>query len=190
MTRRGFSLLEIIIATAVLAASAMVLISLIGLGAKYGNRAEERTIALSQAESLMDEFLAQLGQTEKQDEQSGILAGPPQRSYRIIATPFELNSNSRSAGSRDNSGQASNGQANGGQSSNGRASSGLLRVTVQVFESSSSNLGTTLNTAEVKPMIELSRLIRRPADVLESGQAPLQQADSNAMDFSQPGELP
>ena len=85
MTRRGFSLLEIIIATAVLAASAMVLISLIGLGTKYGNRAEERTIALSQAESLIDEFLAQLGQTEKQDEQSGILAGLPQRSYRIIA---------------------------------------------------------------------------------------------------------
>ena len=84
MTRNAFSLLEIIIATAVLAASAMVLSSLIGLGSQYGNRAEERTIALAQAESLMDEFLAELGSESNQTaENTGELPGPPQRGFRI-----------------------------------------------------------------------------------------------------------
>ena len=91
MTRSAFSLLEIIIATAVLAASAMVLSSLIGLGSRYGNRAEERTLALSQAESLIDEFLAQLdSETDQAKESTGELPGPPPRGFRIRAMPFEL----------------------------------------------------------------------------------------------------
>lgn len=142
MTRSAFSLLEIIIATAVLAASAMVLSSLIGLGSKYGNRAEERTIAVSQAESLMDEFLAQLGNEENQlEESTGELPGPPPSSFRISATPFEVgNQNPTSSG----------------ESLNDR-SGGLLRVTVAVFEVGGSNV-----TAEAKPLVELSRLIRNP----------------------------
>jgi prepilin-type N-terminal cleavage/methylation domain-containing protein len=41
-SRRGFSLLEVMIATAILAASAMVLLSLISLGTRFGSKAETR----------------------------------------------------------------------------------------------------------------------------------------------------
>lgn len=143
MMRRAFSLLEIIIATAVLAASAMVLSSLIGLGAKYGNRAEERTIAVSQAESLMDEFLAQLGNEDVQAEEStGELPGPPPRGFRVSAVPFEV----------------TNANSNGGSAVNtANRRGGLLRVTVEVFETSGSR---DLNGT--KPLIAISRLIRQP----------------------------
>ncbi len=143
MIRSAFSLLEIIIATAVLAASAMVLSSLIGLGAKYGNRAEERTIAVSQAESLMDEFLAQLGNENSQAEEStGELPGPPPRAFRISAIPFEVGSADTRVGSGENV---------------GKRSRGMLRVTVEVFETSGSNDASATN-----PLIKLSRLIRQP----------------------------
>jgi type II secretory pathway pseudopilin PulG len=143
MMRSAFSLLEIIIATAVLAASAMVLSSLIGLGAKYGNRAEERTIAVSQAESLMDEFLAQLDNENIQVEEStGELPGPPPRGFRVSAIPFEV----------------TNANSNDGSGVNvAKRSGGLLRVTVEVFETSGSN-----DLSGTKPLIELSRLIRQP----------------------------
>ena len=62
--REAFSLLEVIIATAILAGSAMVLFSLISLGTKYGNRAEEKTIAVSQAQSVLDEFIARMPNEE------------------------------------------------------------------------------------------------------------------------------
>lgn len=154
MMRSAFSLLEIIIATAVLAASAMVLSSLIGLGSRYGNRAEERTIALSQAESLMDEFIAQLdSETDQTEENTGELPGPPPRGFRINATPFELRSATSTRGSRDSL-SARNGD--------------LLMVRVEVFETAGTN-----NSGEAKPLVELSRLIRKPqsaaADPLASG---------------------
>ncbi len=195
MTRRGFSLLEIIIATAVLASSAMVLISLIGLGVKYGNRAEERAIALSQAESLMDEFLAQLGTVENQDEQSGTLIGPPPRNYRITAAPFEFGDAWR-AGSGGESGEVS-GRGQGG---------GLLRVTVEMFEagSGSAAVGSSQSgssqsgsrTADLKPLIGLSRLVRRPPDAsegsgaVELGQNRLLQGEISGLDASQQGAFP
>jgi len=153
--RNAFSLLEIIIATAVLAASAMVLSSLIGTGSKFGNRAEERTIALTQAESLLDEFVAGLGNSDKGDnrleEVTGELPGPPPRGFRISATPFDI-------GSVNAIGAGPNGAGpnEGGSSSNVR-SAGLLRVTAEVFETAGTNV-----TNEAKSLIELSRLIRQP----------------------------
>lgn len=142
MRRGAFSLLEIIIATAVLAASAMVLSSLIGLGSKYGNRAEERTMAVSQAESLLDEYIAQLNNSnDRIEESTGELAGPPPRGFRISATPFEV-------GDANSSGV--------GESLN-EPDGGLLRVTVAVFETSGSSA-----SGEAKPLVEFSRLIRQP----------------------------
>lgn len=92
--RNAFSLLEIIIATAILAGSAMVLFSLIGLGTKYGNRAEEQTLALTQAQSVLDEYVANLSDEEIQEGVSGVLNGVPAHSYRIEILPFELAGNS------------------------------------------------------------------------------------------------
>lgn len=149
MMRSAFSLLEIIIATAVLAASAMVLSSLIGLGTKYGNRAEEVTIALTQAQSLMDEFLAQTYSESNQDEITGELPGPPARGFRIGLVPFEIGS----APAANNSGRNSSEEA-----------AGLLRVTVEVFSNVGGDSGST-----AKPLVHLSRLIRRPLPVADQG---------------------
>ncbi len=150
MRRNAFSLLEIIIATAVLAASAMVLSSLIGLGARYGGRAEERTFALSQAESLLDEYLATLEiGNERQQEVTGELPGPPARSYRINVTPFDFGESNSSRG---------------GESANARGG-GLIRVTVEILETTGAS-GST----EAKPFIELSRLIRQPQAPFESNE--------------------
>ena len=158
MKRSAFSLLEVIIATAVLAASAMVLSSLIGLGSKFGNRAEERTIALSQAESLLDEYLAGLGSGDNRlEEVTGELPGPPPRGFRINAVLIELgNANQASAVQGGPGADASRG--------------GLLRVTVVLFEAAGASA-----SGEGKVLIELSRLVRQPkteTDPLSSGMQP------------------
>ena len=146
MNRAAFSLLEIIIATAVLAASAMVLSSLIGLGSKYGNRAEERTIATSQAESLMDECLAQLANAnDPMAERTGELPGPPRRGFRISTTPFAQGTFAQGTGASasDSPGEGKN------------RSSSLLRITVEVFETGGANLN-----GDTRPLVRLSRLTR------------------------------
>ena len=150
MIRQGFSLLEIIIATAVLAASAMVLTSLIGLGTKYGNRAEERTMATIQAESLLDEFLARLGSRSSQAEMTGELPGTPPHRFSISAVPFEF-------------GEAA---MRGGGEQFQQNKVGLLQVSVQIFEanSSQSNIATQ---SDAKPLITLSRLVRQPTATAE-----------------------
>ncbi len=138
----AFSLLEVIIATAILAGSAIVLISLISLGAKYGNRAEERTIAISQAQSVLDEFIARMPSEEIREEVSGVLPSTPPRNFRIEVTPFEP-------------------AANVGTNRNGAASDGmqsvLYRVKVKLFESKPS-----LVNEDSEPLFQLSRLVRRP----------------------------
>ena len=141
-TRAAFSLLEVIIATAILAGSAIVLISLISLGAKYGNRAEERTIAISQAQSVMDEFIAHFPSEEIREEVSGVLPSTPPRNFRIEVTPFEP-------------------VANLGTNRNGEASNGiqsvLYRVKVKLFEAN-----TSLVNEDTAPLFQLTRLVRRP----------------------------
>jgi type II secretory pathway pseudopilin PulG len=140
--RRAFSLLEIIIATAILAGSAMVLFSLIGLGTKYGNRAEEQTLAISQAQSVLDEYIANLSDEEIQEGISGVLNGVPARSYRIEILPFEL---------------AGNSGAGRNNSSSGETQRVLVKVTVTIFEGNASLAGM-----ESEPLCQISRLVRRP----------------------------
>ena len=138
--RRAFSLLEVIIATAILAGSAMVLFSLIALGTKYGNRAEVRTIAISQAQSVMDEFVAGFANQEKQAEIKGVLPSDPPRSFRISVTPFDI------AGDK----------AIGDMGSAKSMPTSLYRVTVTLYESQ-----VQLTSESVEPLCELSRLVRR-----------------------------
>ncbi len=151
MNRAAFSLLEIIIATAVLAASAMVLSSLIGLGSKYGNRAEERTIATSQAESLMDECLAQLANAnDPMAERTGELPGPPRRGFRISTTPFAQGTFAQGTFAQGTGASASDSPGEGKN-----RSSSLLRITVEVFETGGANLN-----GDTRPLVRLSRLTR------------------------------
>ena len=141
-TRRAFSLLEVIIATAILAGSAMVLFSLISLGTKYGYRAEERTIAIAQTQSLLDEFIARMSGTDLPEEVNGVLPSIPQRKFRINVTPFELKANQ---GANRNTGAAIEMQTV------------LFRVHVKLFESNAQ-----LGNEDLAPLFEVSRLVRRP----------------------------
>ena len=140
--RNAFSLLEIIIATAILAGSAMVLFSLIGLGTKYGNRAEEQTSALNQAQSVLDEVIANLSDEEIQEGVSGVLNGVPARSYRIEILPFEL---------------AGNSGAGRNSSTSSEMQTVLVRVTVALFKGNVSLAGM-----ESEPLCQLTRLVRKP----------------------------
>ena len=56
--RFGFSLLEVIIATAILAGSAMMLMSMFSLGDRHTARAEQRAMAQMLCQSKLDELLA------------------------------------------------------------------------------------------------------------------------------------
>ena len=56
--RRAFSLLEVIIATAILAASAVMLMSMFSTGDRHTVRADERTIAQMLCQSKLDELIA------------------------------------------------------------------------------------------------------------------------------------
>ena len=146
--RTAFSLLEVIIATAILAGSAMVLFSLIGMGTKYGNKAEQRTLAVTQAQSMLDEFIARLPNEEIRDEVTGVLPGMPPRSFRIEVTPYEW--------------PASKGDAKRTSSTTSDGSGELYRVTLELFEASN-----VLAGAEGEPLCRLSQLVRK----LKSDQA-------------------
>lgn len=142
-TRTAFSLLEVIIATAILAGSAMVLLSLIGMGTKYGNRAEQRTIAITQAQSMLDEFIARMPGEELREEVTGVLPGTPTRSFRIEVTPYDWSSKSG---------------ANQSTNATNEMAAGIYRVTLELFESNSALAG-----AEGEPLCQLSQLVRRRA---------------------------
>lgn len=154
---RGFSLLEVILATAILAASSMVLVSLIGLGTKYGNRAEEQTLLASQAQSLLDEFIVSssssplAGQANESTERSGLLPGRPSHTYRLRALPFDAATTTVTGVGLESNLNPSSTLADDGQSN--ASSPGLTLVSVQVFASSTP-------TAEAVPLLELSQLVR------------------------------
>ena len=58
MRRGGFSLLEVVIATAILLAASMTLLRLLSIGRQHQVRAEKRAIAQSLCQTLIDEHQA------------------------------------------------------------------------------------------------------------------------------------
>ncbi len=130
----GFSLLEVIIATAVLAGSSMILISLIGLGTKFGSNAEQRSLALCAAQTVLEEFVATGSDDSSAAEITGVIGGRWEMSYRLTVSSL--------AADRSQSGPSS--------------VVGLQRLTVEVFES---ELHLSQDTA--RPLCSVSRLVRR-----------------------------
>jgi type II secretion system protein I len=63
--RHGFSLLEVIIATAILSSSALLLLSLLATGERHSRRAEERVRAQLLCQAKLDELLADPSQIRK-----------------------------------------------------------------------------------------------------------------------------
>lgn len=78
--RNAFSLMEVILATAILAASGAALLGLIGQASRFALSAERRTIALMHAETLLDEYLV-----NRSFEMQGTVASDPGWSYTIEA---------------------------------------------------------------------------------------------------------
>lgn len=133
--RSGFSLLEVMIATGVLAGSAMVLISLIGMGTKYGQLAEQRVIALATADSLLEELLATGRLDPTSTEITGATSSLNPLGFRIRVAAY---------------------RPSGGNSV--EAIEGLQQITVEIF---ASELG--LGSAEPEPLCSLSRIVRLPS---------------------------
>ncbi|WDQ15703.1 pilus assembly FimT family protein [Rhodopirellula sp. P2] len=83
----GLSLMEMVLATALLASSGVALFTLVGQATQLARRAEERTVALQMAQSTMDEFLATGSNAEL--EMEGSFPSDPRWRYRIELSDVE-----------------------------------------------------------------------------------------------------
>lgn len=120
--RAGLSLLEVMIATGIVTASAVLLTSLISTGADLALRAEQRAEALMLCQNRIAEFQLADSTDRAEGEQSGVCPESEDWSYRLDVQPVELNGTAGfDAASSSDSGQ--------------RSSTQLLKVIVEVFPS-------------------------------------------------------
>lgn len=174
-SRYAFSLLEVMIATAILAASAMVLLSLISLGTRFGSKAESRIGALIQAQSIMDESILAVQAGSDQETYSAVLPGGQPRNYRVVIEPIPLADPTQISSSTTQSlaGQSSipttqlstpfnpslgittSSQDN---ATNPPQASELVSITVELFDSANT---TVSSGPEAEPLVQLKRLVRR-----------------------------
>jgi type II secretory pathway pseudopilin PulG len=129
--RPAFSLLEVVIATAVLAGSAMVLFSLLSLGSKFGAIAQQRTLALATAASVLEELIATNRIDPATTEMTGVTGGLQPLGYRLRVTPFRAAT----------------------QTTDSLAS--LQQITVEIFPADAGSERT-----EQRPLCSLTRIIR------------------------------
>ena len=85
--RRGLSLIEMIIATALLAGSALLIQSLIGAGTRYGTTAELRTMAVTLAETALNDAMTSTASSNR--EVTEPFAHAPEWSYRLRQSPID-----------------------------------------------------------------------------------------------------
>ena len=160
--RNGFSLMEIILATAILAASGAALLGLIGQASRFALNAEQRTIALMHAETLLGEYL-----TTPSMEMEGTVSSAPEWSYRIETSEISLaSSSSGSVGGANVSGAL----VGGSSIQSDAASISLQRVEVSVFDvaafgvSASGGTGVSSRSgslgSETVPVVTLVRWVR------------------------------
>ena len=154
--RQGLSLLEVIIATVVLAVSSLMLVRIIGNADRHAARAERRVMAQMVCQNKLDEILSGLIQLESSDAQPDLYYPDWQCSIKVSDW----------------------------DSSVGSMTDRLTMVEVSAFfnpqldlgqrESSGAQLGNQSSEAD-KPVYTLKRLVRRPvvlegASQLEPGQ--------------------
>jgi type II secretory pathway pseudopilin PulG len=174
-SRYAFSLLEVMIATAILAASAMVLLSLISLGTRFGSKAEVRIGALIQAQSILDESILSVQAGNDQESYSAVLPGIQPRSYRVVIEPIPLADSTElsSANTQSLATQSSlqstpfstsfnppsgTTVANPDNATNPPQASELVSITVELFDSANTTVSSGL---EAEPLVQLKRLVRR-----------------------------
>lgn len=148
--RSGLSLLEVMIATGILAGSAIVLSSIIGSGARFGNRAESRVTAMVQAHSVLDETLARIAAGNAPEEFSGEIPGSTPRTFevKIRDLPTEelldLAASSNVRSEETNRFVKTNDQSN------------LVQIDVWLFDSGQRN-----ERQPSKPIVHLTQITRR-----------------------------
>jgi type II secretory pathway pseudopilin PulG len=174
-SRYAFSLLEVMIATAILAASAMVLLSLISLGTRFGSKAETRIGASIQAQSIMDESILAVQAGSDQESYSAVLPGGQPRSYRVViepiplADPTEISPSATQSLATQSSPQSNpfstpfsppsgTTAANPDNASSRPQASELVSITVELFDSANT---TVSSGPEAVPLVQLKRLVRR-----------------------------
>ena len=147
-SRRGFSLLEVMIATAILAASAMVLLSLISLGTRFGSKAETRIGGLVQAQSILDESILRMQAGESIESYTAVLPGTTPKStkpksYRVTIEPYVLGETggTGASGGAGTSGGGSETMFGGFGSGGGMASAGGPALTDDLQGSGASMAG-------------------------------------------------
>jgi type II secretory pathway pseudopilin PulG len=156
MNRRGpasrgaFSLLEVMIATAILAGSAMVLFSLIQFGTRLGSRSETRIHTLVQAQSILDESIARLSAGDSQSNLSGEIDGATPRSYRVTVEPIGWLEESEGDWNKPELPQLASDKPS---SQVGRPRE-LVAITVELFE------GSKASSSNTESLVTLSRWIR------------------------------
>lgn len=148
--RAGLSLLEVMIATGILAGSAIVLSSIIGTGVRFGNRAESRITAMIQATSILDETLARIAAGNVQEEYSGEITGAKPRSFEVIVRDLPDRESPATAGARDTSVGTSS------RSLESNRQFGLVQVDVLLFDSNGQN-----ENRSSRPIVHLTQVARR-----------------------------
>ena len=176
-SRGAFSLLEVMIATAILAGSAMVLLSLIGLGARYGNRAEVRIAALVQAQSILDESIARITAGDTNAKYSGELVSPTPRSYQISVEPVTAEEESKDWNDSEPPQLAESAPLPGPTP---QRTTSLVRVTVKLFDGATGNVGGT-NSSD--PIISLTRWIRIQTPVTNDPNGMVSPANAGSRGF-------
>jgi prepilin-type N-terminal cleavage/methylation domain-containing protein len=139
--RRGLSLLEVMIAASILAGSAMVLSTIIGTGARFGNRAESKVTAIIQAHSILDESLARIAAGNMLEEYSGETSGPQPKAFQVVVTAMENSQSAPIASPSENKTELPS----------------LLRVEVSLFREASSE-----KQGDPSPIVRLVQIARRP----------------------------
>ena len=158
--RLAFSLMEVIIATAVLAASGAALFALIGQAAGYASKAQTRSEALLAAQTALDEYLAGVPEEELSRSQT-----EGERRWQIEIADETLGlavsrSTSQMAGG-DPSSVAGSSQMNAEDTPLQHATPmELRRVTVQVFASPQIAGGS--RGGDAQPIVELTTWSRLP----------------------------
>lgn len=148
--RDGFSLIEMILATAILAASGSALFMLIGQASRFGLRAEEEATALQLAQSLLDETIAMPAAVETE----GTFENDPRWSYRIVRETVEGGS-SAGSGISTGDGISTRGGASGGEPAGGT----LTRIVVEVLRSDEAPRPVAPSGPEDAPTCRLVRWV-------------------------------
>jgi Tfp pilus assembly protein PilV len=170
---QAFSLMEVIVATAVLAAAGAALVGLIGQASRLGLQAQRRSDALQAATTVLEEAIGMRGRL-RSGETRGAVAGSADWQFEMRCEPFR-----GVAGGRPVAGAAA-----------GSSETRVMRVTVEIFpRETQSSVGSRTGSkspggasGERRGVVRLVRLIR-VRTAADSGSSATGAASAAATEF-------